>query len=370
MTKPDHATRRRTGLLSRRQFTAGAPRGGHGGGALGATLGAPAVAQGAVLKLGVILPRSGYLAQAGQSCFRAVEIAPGPAGRRHRGHGRDHERGLRVERRAGALARRKADQRRCPDPGRLFRLGWHLGDGPGLRAARHSPGDQYRLGAADHRAGLQGRCSATSRPARSSCATASACSTICSRRPARHPSPRCSCTPTTRSASRPRRPSTFSCRSSTSPSRCSTASATTRGRRISRSRSPRPRRTKAELLLVTTRAADAIMTVRELVKQRYEPMGVISPGSPGMYDEQFYKDARQIRGLLHHQPALVQSQERDGQARRGGVQEAVSQRPVRGPCLQCRLHLRGHADRRPGRPAAAIRRPCWRRCARPTSSSI
>jgi branched-chain amino acid transport system substrate-binding protein len=47
--------------------------------------------------------------------------------------------------------------------------------------------------------------------------------------------------------------------------------------------------TQAELLLVTTRATDAIMTVRELVKQRYEPMGVISPGSPGMYDEQFYK---------------------------------------------------------------------------------
>ncbi len=47
--------------------------------------------------------------------------------------------------------------------------------------------------------------------------------------------------------------------------------------------------TQAELLLCTTRATDAIMTVRELVKQRYEPMGVISPGSPGMYDEQFYK---------------------------------------------------------------------------------
>jgi branched-chain amino acid transport system substrate-binding protein len=46
---------------------------------------------------------------------------------------------------------------------------------------------------------------------------------------------------------------------------------------------------RAELLLVTTRANDAIMLVRELVKQRYEPQGVISPGSPGFYDEQFYK---------------------------------------------------------------------------------
>ncbi|WP_395830221.1 ABC transporter substrate-binding protein [Elstera sp.] len=45
----------------------------------------------------------------------------------------------------------------------------------------------------------------------------------------------------------------------------------------------------AELLIVTTRAADAILIVREMVKQRFEPMGIISPGSPGLYDEQFYK---------------------------------------------------------------------------------
>jgi branched-chain amino acid transport system substrate-binding protein len=45
----------------------------------------------------------------------------------------------------------------------------------------------------------------------------------------------------------------------------------------------------AQLALVTTRANDAILMVREMVKQRYEPMGIISPGSPGMYDEQFYK---------------------------------------------------------------------------------
>ncbi|MBV8166086.1 MAG: ABC transporter substrate-binding protein, partial [Alphaproteobacteria bacterium] len=47
--------------------------------------------------------------------------------------------------------------------------------------------------------------------------------------------------------------------------------------------------TGAELALVTTRASDAILLVREMVKQRWEPAGIISPGSPGMYDEQFYK---------------------------------------------------------------------------------
>jgi branched-chain amino acid transport system substrate-binding protein len=44
-----------------------------------------------------------------------------------------------------------------------------------------------------------------------------------------------------------------------------------------------------ELVLVVTRAADAIKLVRDMVRQRYEPMGIISPGSPGLYDEEFYQ---------------------------------------------------------------------------------
>lgn len=47
--------------------------------------------------------------------------------------------------------------------------------------------------------------------------------------------------------------------------------------------------TGADLVIVTTRANDAIMMVREMVKQRWEPKGIVSPGSPGLYDEQFYK---------------------------------------------------------------------------------
>jgi len=45
----------------------------------------------------------------------------------------------------------------------------------------------------------------------------------------------------------------------------------------------------AELHLVVTRLNDAILMVREMVKQRYETMGIVSPGSPGMYDRQFLK---------------------------------------------------------------------------------
>ncbi len=44
-----------------------------------------------------------------------------------------------------------------------------------------------------------------------------------------------------------------------------------------------------DLLIVVTRAADAIKMVRDMVRQRFEPKGIISPGSPGLYDEEFYQ---------------------------------------------------------------------------------
>ncbi len=46
--------------------------------------------------------------------------------------------------------------------------------------------------------------------------------------------------------------------------------------------------TQADMMLVTTRINDAILLVRELVKQRWSPMGIVSPGSPGMYEQGFY----------------------------------------------------------------------------------
>ncbi|HEY6254801.1 MAG TPA: ABC transporter substrate-binding protein [Xanthobacteraceae bacterium] len=44
-----------------------------------------------------------------------------------------------------------------------------------------------------------------------------------------------------------------------------------------------------DIVLVVTRAADAIKLVRDMVRQRFEPAGIISPGSPGLYDEEFYQ---------------------------------------------------------------------------------
>ena len=45
----------------------------------------------------------------------------------------------------------------------------------------------------------------------------------------------------------------------------------------------------AEIVMLVCRLNDSILLVREMVKQRYNPMGIISPGSPGMYEEAFYK---------------------------------------------------------------------------------
>lgn len=44
-----------------------------------------------------------------------------------------------------------------------------------------------------------------------------------------------------------------------------------------------------ELVLIITRSADAIKLVRDMVRQRFEPKAVISPGSPGLYDEEFFQ---------------------------------------------------------------------------------
>jgi branched-chain amino acid transport system substrate-binding protein len=47
--------------------------------------------------------------------------------------------------------------------------------------------------------------------------------------------------------------------------------------------------TNADFLLLVCRLNDAILLRREMIKQRWNPMGIISPGSPGMYEEQYYK---------------------------------------------------------------------------------
>jgi len=45
----------------------------------------------------------------------------------------------------------------------------------------------------------------------------------------------------------------------------------------------------ADFVMLVCRLNDAILLVREMIKQRFNPMGVVSPGSPGMYEQAFYE---------------------------------------------------------------------------------
>jgi branched-chain amino acid transport system substrate-binding protein len=51
----------------------------------------------------------------------------------------------------------------------------------------------------------------------------------------------------------------------------------------------RMRAQNPDLVMVVTRAGDAIRLVRDMVRQRFEPKAIISPGSPGLYDEEFFQ---------------------------------------------------------------------------------
>jgi branched-chain amino acid transport system substrate-binding protein len=44
-----------------------------------------------------------------------------------------------------------------------------------------------------------------------------------------------------------------------------------------------------DLLIIVTRAGDAIKLTRDMVRQKFEPKAIFSPGSPGLYDEEFFQ---------------------------------------------------------------------------------
>src|SRR6266568_4597692 len=142
---------------------------------------------------------------------------------------RDHERGHRNQRRGGASASGKADQRRCAAFGRRLRFRTIDGHRAGCRAEGHSLRHQHRGGAADHRAGLQIRVPQF---------------------PDRTHDPQ----------RRLRQPEGI----------------------------VRRARRGADALLMVSRLNDAMLITRELVKQRWSPMVVLSMG-PGWYEDQYLK---------------------------------------------------------------------------------
>jgi branched-chain amino acid transport system substrate-binding protein len=47
--------------------------------------------------------------------------------------------------------------------------------------------------------------------------------------------------------------------------------------------------TRAELVMPVSRLNDAKLLIQEMVKQQYEPMGIVNPGAPGLYEFDFLK---------------------------------------------------------------------------------
>ena len=66
----------------------------------------------------------------------------------------------------------------------------------------------------------------------------------------------------------------------------------------------------ADLLMPITRVSDAILMIREMVKQNWSPMGIISPGSPGPYEKAFTDALGKYADGVHVLRSLVQSHEK------------------------------------------------------------
>ncbi len=101
-----------------------------------------------------------------------------------------------------------------------------------------------------------------------------------------------------------------------------------------------------DFLLAVTHAGDAIKLIREMVKQRYDVMGVISPGSPGMYDAEFFRALGKyadycISNLPWTNPTSALSQEVET-----AFKKRFPERVLGHGELQRGLHLRGRARRR------------------------
>jgi branched-chain amino acid transport system substrate-binding protein len=276
--------RRRPLPLSRRQFSAGALA----AGAVGTLIGAPAIAQGTTLKIGLVLPRTGYLAQAGQSCFRAVEIAPaliaGDTGVKIEIMSADFESNV-------ELARARAEKL--------------INDGAQILVGCFDSGGASAMAQVCEQRGIPLVINIGSAPQ----ITEQGYKTVFRNFPTSPQLARnglvllkdlfAATGKTPQTAVFMHANDTFGLSAKAAfdsfvpqlnfPFKVlDSISYDPKAQDLS-VEIAKAKATSAELLLVTTRAADAIMMVRELVKQRYEPMGVVSPGSPGMYDEQFYK---------------------------------------------------------------------------------
>ena len=100
--------------------------------------------------------------------------------------------------------------------------------------------------------------------------------------------------------------------------------------------------TGADALLVVSRLNDAILLTRELVKQRWSPMGILSMG-PGWYEDQYLKTLGKLGdGPLSFVPWYDPNKKLSKQLEAALGQEISGRQPEHQP----HLHVRGAAGRR------------------------
>jgi len=80
--------------------------------------------------------------------------------------------------------------------------------------------------------------------------------------------------------------------------------------------------TKADMLMPVCRLNDAKLLIQEMVKQRWEPMAIMNPGAPGLYEQDFLKSMGKYADFhisnvpwLDPKSAMTQSLEKHHQAK-------------------------------------------------------
>ena len=162
------------------------------------------------------------------------------------------------------------------------------------------------------------------------------------RRPARRRSRWCSCTSTTRSAPRcPRRLAGLLPKFNMPYKIVETISYDPTARDLSVEVS-KAKATGADALMMVSRLNDAILLTRELVKQRWSPMGILSMG-PGWYEDQYLKTLGKLGdGPISFVPWYDPNKKLSKQ-----LEAAIAKKyPRRQPEHQPHLHVRGAAGRR------------------------
>ena len=119
------------------------------------------------------------------------------------------------------------------------------------------------------------------------------------------------------------------------------------------------RASNPDIVMVVTRGNDAVKLIRDMVRQRFLPKAIISPGSSGMFEEEYYQTLGPLADYTIFHLPWANPKSQMAQALESRVQAGLSELPFPSRMLLCRLHLRGLAGRS-GR-VQAIRVDEWAR---------